>query len=60
MVDLSWVSATVPGPCELKKLKESHKNYMTRQLKINKQNEDVSDLLYLHTGMKSTKALTPI
>lgn len=42
MVDLSWVSATVPGPCELKKLKVSHKNHMTKQPKINKQNEDVS------------------
>lgn len=42
MMDLSWVSATVPGPRELKKLKESHKNHMTKQLKINKENEDVS------------------
>lgn len=42
MVDLSWVSATVPGPRELKKLKESHRNHMTKQVKINKQNEDVS------------------
>lgn len=43
MVDVSWVSATVPGPRKLKKkLKESHKNHMTKQLKINKRNGDVS------------------
>lgn len=40
MVDLNWVSATVPGPHELKK--QSHKNRMTKQIKINKQNEAVS------------------
>lgn len=40
MVGLSWGSATVPGPHKLKKIK-SHKNHMTKQLKINKQNEDV-------------------
>lgn len=33
---------------------------MTKQFKINKQNEDVSRLLYLHTGMKLAKALTPL
>lgn len=57
---LSWVSATVPGPRKLKKKIKSHKNPMTKQFKINKQNEDVSRLLYLHTGMKLAKALTPL
>lgn len=58
---LSWVLATVPGPRKLKKKKiKSHKNPMTKQFKINKQNEDVSTLLYLHTGMKLAKALTPL
>lgn len=41
MVGLSWVSATVPGPHDLKKVKVT-KKHMTKQLKINKQNEDVS------------------
>lgn len=42
MVDLSWVSATVPGPHELKKNQKKVTKNMTKQLKINKQNEDVS------------------
>lgn len=33
---------------------------MTKQFKINKQNEDVSRLLYLHTGMELATALTPL
>lgn len=57
MVGLSWVLATVPGPHELKKIK-SHKNRMTKQLKINKQMKKSPDLLYVHTGMKLAKALT--
>lgn len=33
---------------------------MTKPFKINKQNEDVSRLLNLHTGMKLAKALVPL
>lgn len=50
MVDLSWVSATVPGPHGLKKKKNQKvtKN-MTKQLKINKQNEDASRPFVIYT-----------